>query len=175
MSKRKNLNGVPHNIIRSFFGTERYYNKGYMADWLLNAARSVQIDHAGLDILTSAFTPDKLNIYPLVLHAKTLKAIISKELHRNGFTDDFITGARIDFVFPDADRYKKTIYAYGYLIDKEGRQYTSGKIIETAFEASFDPFDQRNIYPESNLKVSRGHIARTTFSVMKRWWNRLFR
>jgi hypothetical protein len=174
MAKRNNLNGVPHNVIRSFFGTERYYYKGYMADWLLNAGRRLQLDHACLDILSSAFTPETLNIFPLVLHAKSLKTIISKELDRNGFSDDFITGARIDFVFPDPVRYQTTIYAYGYLTDRDGRQYTSGKIIESAFEASFDPFDQRNIFPKSNFKVSLEHVAPRTLWVMKRWWNRLF-
>ena len=74
MAKRKNLNGIPHNLIRSFFGTERYYHKGYMGDWLLNAARKLDIHEGSLNVISAEFTPERLNIHPLVIHAKSLKS-----------------------------------------------------------------------------------------------------
>ena len=112
---------MPHNIIQSFFGTERYYSQGYMGDWLLNAARRLNLRNASLNVLTATFTPQELNIRPLTLNAADLKEIIHKELRGNGFATDFIKEAHIDFEFPDPMLHRTTIYCFPYLIDKEGK------------------------------------------------------
>jgi hypothetical protein len=150
MPKRKNLNGIPHNVTKSFFGTERYYSCGYMGDWLLNAARRLNLTKASLNILSATFSPMQLNIYPLIINAKTLKSIIDKELSANGFEPDFIQEAGIDFQFPDPRLYRTTIYCFPYLIDKEGRRYETGRILEEGLEPDFDPFDELNIHPVKN-------------------------
>ncbi|MDR3712854.1 MAG: hypothetical protein P4L51_08565 [Puia sp.] len=152
MPRRRNLNGIPHNITQSFFGTERYYSRGYMGDWLLNAARKLSLRKASLNVLDATFQPEELNIRPLVFHAKTLKDIIDKELSANGFPTDFIAEAHIDFQFPDQALYGRTIYCLPYLIDKDGRRYQSARIIAGGFEPNFDPFDKLNIYP--TLKIA---------------------
>jgi hypothetical protein len=147
MPRRKNLNGVPHNITQSFFGTERYYSCGYMGDWLLNAARRLNLTKASLNVLQGSFTPTELNIHPLTLNARTLKEIIDKELLANGFEKEFIKEAHIDFQFPDPGLYRTTIYCFPYLIDKDGRRYESGRVIAEGLEPNFDPFDELNIQP----------------------------
>ncbi|MCX2478186.1 hypothetical protein OQY15_03740 [Pedobacter sp. MC2016-15] len=78
MPRRKNLNGIPHNITKSFFGTERYYNGGYMGDWLLNAAKKLHLSNASLDVFQASFMPKQLNLRPLILNAQDLKGIINK-------------------------------------------------------------------------------------------------
>jgi len=147
MPKRKNLRGIPHNFTKSFFGTERYYSRGYMGDWLSNAATRLNLKDATLDVMTATFTPKELNLYPLNLNAKDLKSLIEKELHGNGFPMSFITEAKINFQFLDSTRNKKTIYCFPYIIDSEGRRYETDKIIEEVFEIHFDPFDESNLYP----------------------------
>jgi hypothetical protein len=134
MPKRRNLNGIPHNMTQSFFGTERYHVCGYMGDWLLNAARELKLSTASLDALRGSFDPQGLNIHPLTHHAKTLQDIIEKELLQNGFEADYIVQAHIDFQFPDPNRYRSTIYCYPYLVDKNGKRYESKRIIADAFE-----------------------------------------
>ena len=147
MPRRNNLNGIAHNITKSFFGTERYYSCGYMGDWLLKAARRLNLKTASLNVLDATFNPDELNLHPLTLNAKTLKEIIDKELVNNGFATDFIVQAKIDFEFPDPNIYRTTIYCFPILVDKEGREYTAGRIVEAGLEKDFDPFDELNIYP----------------------------
>ncbi len=147
MPKRKNLNGIPHNITKSFFGTERYYNGGYMCDWLLNAAKRLHLTKASLDIFQVSFDPTELNIRPLTLNAKDLKAIIDKELLANGFETTFIKEAVIDFQFPDPKIYRTTFYCFPYLVDIDGKRYESGRIIEEGLEPEFNPFDELNINP----------------------------
>jgi len=147
MQKRKNLNGIPHNITKSFFGTERYYTCGYMGDWLLNAAKGLHLTNASLDVLQVSFSPTELNIHPLTVNAKDLKAIIDKELLANGFDVNFIKEAIIDFQFPDPEIYKTTFYCFPYLIDIEGKRYEAGRIIEEGLERKFDPFDELTIFP----------------------------
>lgn len=142
MPRRSDLNGIPHNITQSFFGTQRYYDGGYMGDWLLNAARKLNLSTASLNVLQASFTPAALNIHPLVYHAGTLKEMIEKELVANGFDTDFITEAHIDFKFPNAHYYRTTIYCYPYLVDKDGRQYKAGRIIAEGLEPGFDPFER---------------------------------
>lgn len=160
MPKRKNLNGIPHNITKSFFGTERYYSCGYMGDWLLNAAKRLQLTNAFLDVLQASFSPTQLNIRPLTLNAQELKGIIDKELSANGFELDFITEAGIDFQFPDPNIYRTTFYCFAYLVDKEGKRYESGRIIEEGLEAEFDPFDELNIYPTKRQKGFLGKFKK---------------
>ena len=75
MPKCKNINGLPHNLTKSFFGTERYYKCGYMADWLLNAARKLQLTEATIDILNQTIHPAELNLYPLTVNLKDLPII----------------------------------------------------------------------------------------------------
>lgn len=147
MPKRKTLNGMAHNITKSFFGTERYYGRGYMGDWLLKAARRIDLKTASLDVIKAKFDPEELNLYPLVFNAKQLKEIINKELIANGFDTDFIVEAKIDFKFLDPSIYRSTIYCYPYLIDKSGRRYEHDRIIAEGLEQDFDPFDELNLYP----------------------------
>jgi hypothetical protein len=148
MPKRKNLNGLPHNLTKSFFGTERYYKCGYMADWLVNAARKLQLTEATIDILNQTINPTELNLYPLTVNLKDLPIIISKELKANGFPSDFITEAKIRIEFLNPNTQSKTIYCFPTLTDKEGHKYEPERIIEDAYEDKFDPFAPVNIYPD---------------------------
>jgi hypothetical protein len=147
MPKRKNLNGIPHNLTKSFFGTERYFKCGYMGDWLLIAARQLQLAEASLNVLQVSFNPKQLNLRPLTLNAQDLKGIIDKELAANGFDQDFITEAVIDFHFLDPKIQSGIFYCFAYLVDKEGNRYESGRMIEEGLELGFDPFDDSNSYP----------------------------
>jgi hypothetical protein len=147
MPKRKNLNGIPHNITKSFFGTERYYNGGYMGDWLLNAAKQLHLAEASLDVLQASFSPKQLNIRPLIMNAQELKKIIDKELTANGFEQDFIKEAVIDFRFPNSKTHNTRFHCFPYLIDIDGKRYDGGRIMEEGLEPGFDPFEESNIYP----------------------------
>ena len=130
MAKRNNLYGITHNITKSFFGTERYYNGGYMGDWLLNAAKRLHLKKASLDVLQVSFNPVQLNIRPLTINAKDLKVIIDKELLANGFDANFIKEAVIDFQFPDPKIYTTTFYCFPYLVDINGKRYEAGQIMK---------------------------------------------
>ena len=151
MPKRKNLKGIPHNFTKSFFGTERYYSKGYMGDWLSNAATRLNLSTARLDVLTGTFSPKELNLYPLNLNAKELKSILEKELLANGFANDFISEAIINFQFSQQTVNKRTIYCFPYMVDKDNRRYEADKIIEDVYRIHFDPFDELNIHPTKHL------------------------
>lgn len=148
MPKRKNLNGLPHNLTKSFFGTKRYYKCGYMGDWLLNAARTLKLTEATIDILNHTIHPAELNLYPLTANLKDLPFIIQKELKANAFPSDYITEAKIHIKFLNPNTHSKTIYCFPILTDREGHKYEPGRIIEEAYEDKFDPFDLINIYPD---------------------------
>ena len=118
-----------------------------MGDWLLNAARHLNLRKASLNILSATFSPVQLNIHPLVMNAKSLKEIIDKELMANGFEPDFIQEAGINFQFPDPNLYRTTIYCFPYLVDKEGKRYETVRILEEGLEPNFDPFEELNMLP----------------------------
>ncbi|WP_345054709.1 hypothetical protein [Hymenobacter glaciei] len=115
-----------------------------MGDWLLHAARKLNLTNASLNVLEATFEPAELNLYPLVFHAKSLKAIIDKELLANGFDTEFITEAHISFQFLNPKIYWVGIYCFPSLIDKTGRRYEPGRIIAEGLEPYFDPFDNQN-------------------------------
>ena len=122
-----------------------------MGDWLLNAARRLHLKTASLNVLTSTFQPEKLNIQPLTSNAITLKEIIRKELIANGFDPDFIVEAHIEFEFPDPQLYRTTIYCYPYMVDKDRRRYEAKRLIAEGLEPDFDPFDEQRINPSQHL------------------------
>jgi hypothetical protein len=127
MPKRRNLNGLPHNLTKSYFGTLRYYESGYMADWLLNAARDLRVDTVTLDILNSTIDPREMELFPLLYHLKDLKNIIIKELTKNGFDPNFIVDAKIKVEIPDRNIYARTLYCYPELTDIDGKKYKAGR------------------------------------------------
>jgi hypothetical protein len=148
MPKRKNLNVLPHNLTKSFFGTLRYYKLGYMGDWLSNAARQLNISEATIDVLNASIEPPELNLYPLIINIKDLRPIIEKVLVVNGFPVDFIVEAKIRTEFFNRQTYNSKIRCYPYLVDREGHKYGSGVIIEEVYEVYFDALDPKNIYPD---------------------------
>jgi hypothetical protein len=118
----------------------RYYGNGYMADWLLNAARNLRVNTVMLDILDSTIDPREMEKLPLMNHLKDLKNILEKELKQNGFSADFIVDARIKVEIPDSNTHSRTLYCYPELTDIDGAHYQTKRIIETAYEQKFNPF-----------------------------------
>lgn len=125
-----------------------------MADWLLNAARRLDLKNASLNLLTGTFTPNELNIRPLVINAKELIHIVQKETSSNGFDIDFIKEAVIDFEFPSLQSYPRAIYCFPYIVDANGKRYNAKRIIEEATELEFDAFDMQNIHPQTDRQIS---------------------
>lgn len=140
----KKLNGLPNNIIASFFGTarttkdtfvSRYYDGGYMVDWLSNAAQKYKILTATFDIKNATATPFEFNIYPLIYNIQDLNAVISNELVANSISPDFIQEARLEVSFsPDS----RILQAKSVVIDKDGTLYQSNLYSEQALEPYFD-------------------------------------
>ena len=126
-----------------------------MADWLLNAARNFRVDTVTLDILNSTIDPSEMEKLPLLYHLKDLKNILDKELTQNGFDANFIVSATIRVEIPDSNIYSKTLYCYPELIDVDGRHYKTGRIIETAYEQKFDPFEERTLLTSLFSKAKR--------------------
>src|SRR5690242_14510767 len=120
MAKRRNLNGLPHNLTKSYFSTLRYYGSGYMADWLLNSASKFNQRVVTLDILNGSIEPKVIERHPLLYHLSDLQNIIKQELHKNGFEENFIVEAKIRVEISDPNLYARTLYCYPVLVDKEG-------------------------------------------------------
>lgn len=155
MAKRRNLNGLPHDLTKSYFGTLRYVGNGYMADWIWNAARNLRVDTVTLDILNGTIDPREMEKLPLLHHLNDLKNILDKELVQNGFQTDFIVRAKIRVEIPDRNIYPKILYCFPELMDKEGRLYNCGQIIEKSYEQLFDPFAQRTLLGSLISKAKR--------------------
>jgi hypothetical protein len=153
MPKRKNLNGLPHNLINSYFGTLAYYKCGYMADWLANVARHLNINEAILDLLNVTIDPPEFNIRPLLINLAYLKPIIERELKGNGFSPDYIIDAKIRILFLNAENNRQIMHCFTTLKGRDGNIIESGPIVEVAFETSFNPFDENNILPNRNTEV----------------------
>jgi hypothetical protein len=152
MPKNKKLNGLPHNLTNSFFGTERYYSCGFMADWIYNAARILNITECTIDILNQNISPNELNLHPLLINLKDLPTIINKELIGNGLPADFITEAKIRIEFTNFESNLKTFNCFPSLTDKEGNIYDKVQILEKAYENIFNPFVSKNVqYKKPNL------------------------
>lgn len=150
MPRKRSLNGLPHNLAASFFSTLRYYKCGYMEDWLWNGAKRLNINQATLDILDASVLPEALNIYPLIYNLRDLKKIIEKELATKNFPPDYIYNAKIVVDFFNSDLPIPKLSFYSNLINKEGYRYESKKFFVNASFDGFDPFDEKNLFPNHN-------------------------
>jgi hypothetical protein len=121
----RKLNGLPHNIADSFFSTLKFYDKGYMADWLMNAAEQFKVTDVTLDVLNATVTPASMNIKPLRRTLPSLRYVIDSELTANGLSKDFITEAKMFVHFDDSSFKQRLFYCKTIVKDREGQQYES--------------------------------------------------
>ena len=138
MPQKKRLNGLPSDLVKSYFATDKYCVCGYMADWLLNTAKQLNIDEITIDIINQTHIPSELNFHPFTYELPFLKAIIEKTLTHNGFAKNFIIEAKIKV---DFRRESKELVCYSWLEDRESNKYFVGPLTELSYGEEFNPFD----------------------------------
>jgi hypothetical protein len=139
MPRRRDLNGLPHDMTQSFFSTLRYDGKGYVADNLFNAAKVLGIRTVKLDILNVSVEPVEVGNIFLLKELKSLKGMMEIVVQHKGWSYDFIEVAVMKIAIPDPALYAKTFYCYTTLIDRDGKTYDSGKVIISANEQPYNP------------------------------------
>lgn len=140
MSKRKNINGIPNNLIQQYFSTLFYWNGGYMADWIWSASTEKNVSEIEIDILNKKVLPNTIEIKQITTYLDRLKTTISKELINNGFEEDFIVSAKFDIYISEKFRTQKLLTCIATLIDKEQRIYKSKTYTEKAYEDTLTVF-----------------------------------
>ncbi len=163
MGKTRNLKGIPGNLALSYLSTLRYFDGGYMADWLNYIARDKNVKEIEIDILNSRIQPEETAIEPLKAELKKLRRILEKELSNNGFKMNFIKKAVMKFEIPiDNPRFKNTVYCYPFIEDENGKIYKPKKpIIETASQLDFNP----------KKKLKNEHTLKNWIDKIKNMWN----
>jgi hypothetical protein len=144
MTKTKFLNGLSYSLAHSYFSTINYYSKGYMSDWIVNAATNLGIDRVQIDILNKEIHPNELMIRPLLVNLDYLKYIIVKTLESNQLSNTFIKEAKFDIKIT-SDR---QIICSSYTMGENGRIYKSKDYLEQSFEK----FTAINPSTRDNLK-----------------------
>ena len=130
MAKTKTLNGLSYSLAHSYFSTMNYYTKGYMSDWIVNAAFDIGIDNVKIDILKKEIFPKELMIKPLLSYLDYLQYIIDKTLRSNNLPSDFI----IEAVFDIKITKNRQIICSNYTVGKNERIYKSRDYIEQSYE-----------------------------------------
>ncbi len=138
MPQKKRLNGLPHDLIKSYFATDKYCICGYMADWMLNAAIHLNINEIVIDIINQTHIPKELNFHPFTYELPFLRAIIEKALVHNGFDNDFIIEAKIKVDFTKGS---KEFVCHSWLVDRENNKYWIGPLTELSYGQEFNPFN----------------------------------
>ena len=137
MPQKKKLNGIPHDLVKSYFATDKYCVCGYMADWLLYAAKQLNIKEITIDIINKTHIPSELNFHPFTYELPFLKVMIEKALINNGFDKDYITEAKIKIIVRQES---KELVCYPYLIDKNNNRYDTEPLTELSTSEEFNPF-----------------------------------
>jgi hypothetical protein len=140
MAKRKNINGIPNNLIQQYFSTLFYWNGGYMADWIWSASTEKNISEIEIDILKKTVSPNTIEIKQITTYLDRLKTTISKELTNNGFEEDFIVSAKFDIFISSTFKTQKLLTCIATLIDKEQRIYKSKTYTEKSYEETLTVF-----------------------------------
>lgn len=141
MPQTKRLKGLPHDLVKSYFATDKYCVCGYMADWLLNAAKQLNINEITIDIINKTYIPAELNFHPFTYELTFLNAIIERTLIYNGFDKDYIIEAKIKVIFR---KESKQLVCLSWIIGKDMHKYESEPLTEFSYEEEFDPFNLKN-------------------------------
>ena len=149
MPKINRLKGLPNTITQQFFSTTFYYSKGYMADWVFNAASEKNVSELTIDFWNNAITPSELEIKPILRQLPRLKETVWKTLKSQNFESDFIRNGILKI------RMGKTGYRYLYckteLIDKNGIEYIGKEYTESVYEDNFKVFKPNIVNRIKNL------------------------
>ena len=147
MPKINRLKGLPNTITQQFFSTTFYYSKGYMADWVFNAASEKNISILTIDFWNNTITPNELKIKPILTQLPRLKETVHKTLKSQNFESDFISKGFMTI------KMGKTGYRYLYcktiLIDKNGTEHMGKEYTESVYEDDFKVFRTKKQYSES--------------------------
>ena len=140
MAKKNKLKGLPNNLIQQYFSTLFYFEKGYMADWIWNAAYDRNISDIQIDIIKETIIPKDLQIQPLTVGLIRLRETIKKELKNNNFTEDFIEKAYIEIYISPELKNQKIFGVLVTLEDKEGKVYRSKPYTQMVYGKYFEVF-----------------------------------
>ncbi|MBK8833283.1 MAG: hypothetical protein IPN60_21060 [Saprospiraceae bacterium] len=143
MGTRKNLNGLPNSLEQRYFSTLFYWNGGYMADWIWNAANEKNVKDIEIDILNENVEPKVLQIKPIIGHLPQLRNTIQITLKSNDFPIDFISEAKFIIYISQKHIASRLLTCQCVVTDKEGRKYLGKIYTEKAFE---DPYQ---VFPHS--------------------------
>ena len=122
MTQTEVLNSLIHNLAKYYFSKENYHNKGYVYDWLINAATELNKSFIRIDILNKRIRPSKMEIEPLMIYLKRLEPVLDRILISNKMPDDYLKEAVFELTI---DKYKRKITCDGYVIDKYDRRHRS--------------------------------------------------
>ena len=161
MARRRQLNGLPNDLVYSFFSTLRYWEKGYMCDWIVNASIDLKVENIQIDILSKQITPKELEIKPILYHISGLENIIKKVTKHAGFDPDFIKQAVFDIeIYRNRQLKCKSI-----LIGENGEVFNSKDYIEESFE-EFKVFNLSFI--EKGIEKFKKKYYRLKYSILGR-------
>ena len=130
MARLKLLNGLPNDLISSFFSTLKYWGKGYMVDWLVNAGIELNIKTIKIDILNKQIIPKELEIKPLLYHINELEGIILKVSQHAGFGENFIRQATFEIKLTTNRR----LMCKAILIGENGVVFSSKEYYDESYE-----------------------------------------
>ena len=140
MAKRKNLNGLPNTLEQRYFSTLFHWTRGYMADWIWNAAVEKNIMDVEIDILNECVTPAILQIKPITGQLHRLRENMQDALNSNDLPPDFITEAKFIIFISQKHIASRLLTCQGIITDKEGRKYVGKIYTEIAHESPFRVF-----------------------------------
>lgn len=132
MSKTKALNALPNTLAQMYFSSYAYYQNGYMADHLWNAAATSGILEARLDILKGTAEPGAFSQPAILSYLPELRAQIHKELEHLGFDQDQVSEVFIDIFVSKKHAALRLLTGCGTIVTKDGRRIKGKAYTETA-------------------------------------------
>jgi hypothetical protein len=140
MASRKNLNGLPNSLEQRFFSTLFYWNGGYMADWIWNAAIEKNIKDIEIDILNEKVNPGILHIKPIIGYLPKLKETIQTTLKSNDLPDNYIKDAKFIVYISQRHKTSRLLTCQCVITDREGKEYAGKVYTEQAMEDPYQVF-----------------------------------
>lgn len=163
MGKKRDLKGLPDNLVQRYFSSLFYWESGYMPDWIWYAAEEKGVSDIEIDILKRSVVPKELEIKPIIVHLPQLEKTINKTLESNGFPAGFIVEAKISIYISQKHKALKLLSGTGKLKDVDGKNYEGNPFTERAYEKPF------NLFPKT-IQEQEDYVTALKESRNRKWW-----
>ena len=133
MAKYKRIPGTLNNLADSYFSTMRYYDRGYMADWIWKIGIENQTWDLKIDLLNKKCEPKFFNIKPIVVYLESIQKILYDDCKKDEIPLEYISQCWFEIELRKQLN-RPMVYCTPKLKGNDGKYFKGKELITEAYD-----------------------------------------